>query len=478
MNVPPESLACARNLISEKLGIVVAVHQEDRLRAALADLGALVSASDVGPVLAALAEGDVEGVVWQRVASHLTVGETCFFRHKEWFGTIENEVLRPLIDERRRCGQRALRIWSAGCATGEEAYSLAIVVARLIPDLNDWNVLIKATDINPVAIRTARQAVYRPWALRETPLDTMDQFFAPQRDGLFVVDARIKSMIEFDILNLAGDRYPRSATGTVAMDLILCRNVIMYFAPEVQARVARRLHDALRPGGWLAVSPAEAAADLFHPLHPVNFRSAILFRKQDPSSARLDPQPERRPSNGKLPAAKRPDSPKPVDWHIVAPVSRQRPIDASAMILPTPDRRLAQAQALADAGRLHDARAACEAIVAADPMTYGGHVLLAAICEEDGDLPSAAAALRQAVYLRPDSPEAGFMLASLLFRLGEVARGSRHMQKVLDSLEHLPPDAVVLPDTGMTVAAIRQLATAYLDGSRHGGERMEAGHGS
>ncbi len=474
MNVPPESLARARNLIAEKLGIVVAVHQEDRLRAALADLGALVSACDVGPVLAALAEGDVEGTVWQRIASHLTVGETCFFRHREWFSTIENEVLRSLIDERRRCGQRALRLWSAGCATGEEAYSLAIAIARLIPDLNDWNVLIKATDINPVAIRTARQAVYRPWALRETSLDTMNRFFAPQRDGLFAVDTRIKSMIELDILNLAGDRYPTPATGTVAMDLILCRNVIMYFAPEVQARVAGRLHDALGPGGWLAVSPAEAAADLFHPLRPVNFRSAILFRKQNP----LEPQLERRRSNGKLPAVKRPHSPKPIDGHVVAPVSRQRPIDASAKPLPAPGRRLAQAQALADAGRLRDARVACEAIVAADPMTYGGHVLLAAICEEDGDLPSAAATLRQAVYLRPDSPEAGFMLASLLFRLGEVARGCRHMRKVLDGLEHLPPDAVVLPDAGMTVAAIRELATAYLTGSSHDGERTEAGHES
>src|SRR2546423_4075039 len=186
----------------------------------------------------------------------LTVGETHFFRHQPQLDALRHHVLPELI--RIRMPERRLRIWSAGCATGEEAYSLAMIVDELLPRWAGWSVSILATDINRTALERAQRAVFGPWSFRGVPEHVKERHF--RREGRqYHLSPRIREMVTFGYLNLVGDGYPSLVGGTQAMDLILCRNVLIYFSEATARRVVERLEGCLADGGWLVAGHAEAA---------------------------------------------------------------------------------------------------------------------------------------------------------------------------------------------------------------------------
>jgi chemotaxis protein methyltransferase CheR len=220
----------------------------------------------------------------QVLASHLTIGETYFFRDPQTLEALARTVLPELIRLRRGREQR-LRIWSAGCCSGEEPYTLAILLHEALPDLSDWQVTITATDINPRFLHKAAAGVYGEWSFRNAPAGLKERYFHRTADGRYAIAPRIRKLVDFSHLNLAQDAYPSLATGTNAMDIIFCRNVLMYFTPPQARTVIGNLHHALVEGGWLAVSPSEASQALCPEFTAVNFPGAIFYRKGDPAPA-------------------------------------------------------------------------------------------------------------------------------------------------------------------------------------------------
>lgn len=288
MNFSDEIRSQAQALIASRLGLDFTERRQADLERGLAQAIRAASRAVPETYLAWLATISDEDPEWRRLAAHLTVGETYFFRDPACFDALDRQVLPELIAARRSESMPRLRIWSAGCATGEEPYSLAILLDRLLPDRSDWALTILATDINPEALEAARRGLYREWALRETPQWVRDRYFHRQGRGAFVVEPRIRRMVTFAPLNLAEDSYPALMTNTSAMDLILCRNVLMYFTRDAQRATVARLRRALVTGGWLVVSPAEASVELFRPLAPVNFPGAIFYRKAGAAPAFSD----------------------------------------------------------------------------------------------------------------------------------------------------------------------------------------------
>src|SRR5574337_1744938 len=130
-----------------------------------------------GLMVSALSRGQVE-----ILAGHLCIGETYFFREPAVFAALENDILPPLIAA-RRASERRLRIWSAGCCTGEEPYSIAILLARLIPDLKDWNITITATDINLRSLKKASEGLYSEWSFRNVPSWIKESYFKRTENG-------------------------------------------------------------------------------------------------------------------------------------------------------------------------------------------------------------------------------------------------------------------------------------------------------
>jgi chemotaxis protein methyltransferase CheR len=212
------------------------------------------------------------------LASHLTVGETYFFREPGVFAVLEEEILPALMRARRQHARR-LRVWSAGCATGEEPYSIAISISKVIPEVQDWHVTLLTTDVNPRSQQAASKGVYREWSFRDTPPWVKAQYFSRQPGGRLAILPAIQRMVTFAHLNLVDDVYPSLLTNTTAMDVIFCRNVLMYLAPEQAKRVVHRLYHALADGGWLIVNASEASPAPFAPSQAVNIPGATLYRK-------------------------------------------------------------------------------------------------------------------------------------------------------------------------------------------------------
>src|SRR5262249_41291670 len=162
----------------------------------------------------------------------------------------------PELIRQRHAAGKQIRMWSAGCCTGEEPYSLAMTLSRLLPNPSNWNITILATDVNPRFLKTAAEGRYTNWSFRGSPESLREQLFQRAHGGASESSPAIKRMVSFAELNLAEDVYPTLMTNTNAMDVIFCRNVLMYFSREHATRVAARLHASLMEGGWLFTSPS------------------------------------------------------------------------------------------------------------------------------------------------------------------------------------------------------------------------------
>ena len=228
----------------------------------------------------------------ETLAGHLTVGETYFFRDRKIFQTLEEAVLPELIQNRRKDGKR-IRIWSAGCSTGEEPYSIAILLSRMIPDLSGWTIPILATDINVGSLRKAAGGLYGRWSFRDVEPRIKEKFFDKKDGGRLEVLPGIRKMVTFSYLNLVEDTYPSLFNNTTAMDIIFCRNVLMYLVPDLAMKVVQNFHRCLSDGGFLIVSPSELSGQMFSQFACLSFPGAMIYRKETNSSRPSGFPPER-----------------------------------------------------------------------------------------------------------------------------------------------------------------------------------------
>lgn len=448
--------ARARALLESRVGLEFPASRTLDLERGLSRAARGAGIATVDEYLAWLSGLPEESPEWSRLGSHLTIGETYFFRDAGSFEALEREILPAIIEARRAEGNLRLRLWSAGCATGEEPYSLAILLDRLLPDRADWSLTILATDINMDALAQAERGVYRPWSLRQTPEWIHQRYFRSRAADALELDPAIRSLVAFAPLNLARDAYPSVMTNTTAMDVILCRNVLMYFTRAAQKGVAARLRRSLVSGGWLAVSAAEGSSDLLSPLVPVNFPDAIFFRSVPLAMERHRPAPVGEPRVNGGPASVSDLARPPREAVQVAPEPRPTPPAE-------PRELLRRARELADAGELDEARRLCEIATTRDRLDADAHLLLAAIAQERGDIPGALEALRRTIYLAPDSAAAHFLLGSLLYRTGDHPRASRSMATVVRLLDQVPADHVVLATDGLNAGRLLAAARVYLE---------------
>lgn len=414
-----------------------------------------------------LLDDAASGAPLDLLAHALTVGETYFFREPRSFEVLEQEILPALIAARRATGQR-LRLWSAGCCTGEEAYSLAIVVDRLLPQRHDGQVTILATDVNPRFLHTAQRAEFGPWSFRGAPPGLQERYFTPVGEQRFALDPRIRRMVKFARLNLAEPGYPAWGNDTQAMDIILCRNVLMYFSAAQALRVVGRLREALVDGGWLSLSATEAPVKHMAGLEVVAFEGATFQRASSVPAEppRLAPWPPMQAEGAvsrPVPAAAAAQA-----VHAAVAPAEAGPRAPEAAPAPAPHGQaagplsLAQAQALADAGRLQEARAAIEQLLSGAKLDPAAHYLHAVILQELGQDAQAAEALKRALYLDPDFALAHHALGQLALRAGRGAPAMRHLRHALTALDRLDAEAVLPHSGGLAAGHLRTLIGTVL----------------
>lgn len=410
------------------------------------------------------------------LASHLTIGETYFFREKETLQVFEQQIVPELLRSRHD-GERRLRIWSAGCCTGEEPYSIAMLLDGLIPDAGAWNVTILATDINPQFLRKAAEGVYGEWSFRGTPAWVRERYFSKRKDGRFELHPRIRSRVSFSYLNLAADVYPSLLNNTNAMDVIFCRNVLMYFSAERTREVTRNFYRSLVAGGWLIVSATEISNTLFSSFSAVQLPGVSLYRRladgepklvvigrPAPVCAEPDAFPYQAPS---LPL--KPVIAEPLLFAPQSGAEHQSGVAVASAIgegaVPKQEEGhalLANARRCANEGRLADAIEWCERAIFADKMNPAHHYLLATVRQEQGKSEAAAQSLMRTLYLDPDFVLAHFGLANMELSLGRRREARRHFANALATLRTLAHHEILPESEGLTAGRLVEIITSVL----------------
>lgn len=413
----------------------------------------------------------------------LTVGETHFFRNRPQFEALERQVLPDLI--KRRAEERRLRIWSAGCSSGEEPYSLAILLDRILPAINTWNILILGTDIDRRALKKAREGIYRPWSFREVPPEIQSRYFTQVGEDLELIP-RIREMVTFEYLNLVDDSYPSLVSNTNGMDLVVCRNVLIYFRESTARLVIARLHRAMADEAWFLAGHAEPSQWLSELFSVQNFPGAIGYlkskeraptvnavrraAKSDPASRKVRRRPKpsgvTRRSRTEIPRVDLDPTPSPEDpgkqtvtiedpSDVEEHLTELKGLAAAHPADPRPPYLIAKIHA----GRLELEAAAkwSHTALERERLFAPAHYLQGMVAVEDGRPEDAVAAFRRCVYADPLWVLGHFVLAETLLRLGERRRASGALRNVERLLNGVPPDQEVAEGDGLTVGRLRDL---------------------
>ncbi len=208
VDMKQDTLEAVSGLIERRMGLHFTSERHDVLARGLARGGAETGVADPEAFAVRLLATGVTPAEQDTLAHALTVGETYLFREPAALKALETHILPALIEERCKSGNKRIRIWSAGCCTGEEAYTLAIMLIRLIPSLAEWDITILATDINPVYLHKARAGRYREWSFRGAPAWLKTDFFSRCASDEYELIPRVRQMVSFSYLNLVDDAFP------------------------------------------------------------------------------------------------------------------------------------------------------------------------------------------------------------------------------------------------------------------------------
>jgi chemotaxis protein methyltransferase CheR len=380
------------------------------------------------------------------LVDELTVGETHFMRDPAQMDQIRREILPDL---RRRKAGAPVRVWSAGCATGEEAYSLAILLeeAGLAQ-----GAFVLGTDLSRTALDKARRGSYSDWSMRGVSEQFLTAYFRHVRGRRILVD-RIRDKAHFERLNLVG-REEYATAGAAGMDLILCRNVLIYFDHETAGRIARRLFDSLAEGGVLLTAGADLLLAEHAPFEVEVTRVGLVYRRPAPApmaatvAAPAPPAP---------PAARDVDETRPPD-----PAREPEVVDAPAARPAEPDlareafervTRRANAQGPKEAERI------AQAALRRHPLDAHLHYLRATLLltlDRDED---AEEATRRALYLDRSLAVAHFLLGTILRKRGARADALRAFRNVRGLCAARPADEALPAGAGERSGALHSAAS-------------------
>lgn len=390
-----------------------------------------------------------DALAWEKVIDAITVGETHFFRNAPQFDALRDYILPPLLAERREAHNLQLRLWSAGCATGEEPYSIAMLLKEMLPDLAQWRLSLLASDINQGFVAQAQEGVYRDWSFREDYAVYAQATYFTQINNRFLLDDSIRRMVKFESQSLL-DYCRNLSDDTRNLDLIVCRNVVLYFGDQVRRWVYQQFLEMLRPGGWLLVGHADPPPPQFAAFEIYNLRGTIAYR---------------RPLKKPAPALSFPTDTRPRLKTVPLP----EPDVTDATIEPDSTDARMTAELQYRLGRWHadrqhwqDALYHCKRAIGLNPTYTEVYYTLGLIHQNLNDTENAIEALRRAIYLRRDWPLPRFTLAGIYRDDDQVNQARRELRNVIALTNAAAPDAPIEGADGLTAARLREAAMHQL----------------
>ena len=436
----------------------------------------------------------------------LTIGETFFFRDIKALQVLEYEILRKLNGKGSGING-AIRMWSTACATGEEPYTLAMICRRC-----GLKVEIFGTDIDSRALIKAREGCYRRWSFRSEDNGFRDIFFRKVGANAYLIDSTIKNMVNLSRLNLMDASVPASLAD---MDIVLCRNVLMYFSKKGVNGVLDKLWDCLSPGGWLIATPSESALlTSYGKFEAVNVAGVLLFRKNEqykPQSLTFstdfsqeisDPQP---PLSGGFPTVEPSDEnsfpleknygfAKPEPGDIKEETTSASAEDGDGDILLEQAHMLREkgdlsgaveayrkildhnygrtlclsallgiAELKVDSGFTDEACVWCEKALELDRVNPRAHFLLGQISLQQGDRDRAVSEMRNAVFLDSGFIMAHVLLGNIYFENSDNSAALRHFRIALQELGKMDQDEQVPFSDSRTAGRLQEMVRLVRD---------------
>jgi len=439
-----------------------------------------------------LTEKDMDALI-----NNLTIGETYFFRDKNLFQVLEKNILPELI-ARHRSKEKSLKLWSAACCTGEEPYSLAILIDQLLQEWQEWHITFLATDLNAAFLQKAERGIYKEWSFRDIPEDIKKTYFEKKDEKSFEISPRLKKMVTFCQMNLSENNYPSKQNNTNDMDIIICRNVLMYFNPELRKQIVHRFTRSLSKDGWMILSPGDAIYARHPDLYPFRFPQLILYKKKkafvgsslkpeptDPTlvGSSLKPEPTllqhkqaevqvgdlnqmsgyaplTRPTVLNTASVKQPHI-KSVPVNL--PESSDLPGHSDVSSEKTVENLYQKAVILADKGELSEAEKYCNELISLEKLHVRCHYLLATVCQEQGRFRESVRSFKHALFLDPNFVLAHFSLGNLMHREGRNVEAKKYLSNAIKLLIPMDPKAVLPYSDGMTAGRLKAVIQEMLN---------------
>ena len=453
-----------RDQIVERTGLAYYLCQEEQLAARIAGRMSALGLTQLGQYVARLLGGESNGTEWEALIAELTIGETFFFRHREQFDALRDHVLPEVIQRNQQ--YRRIRIWSAGCATGAEPYSIAILFKRELSHLVlGWDITILGTDINRDFLDRAQLGEFPEWAFRAGS-DEVKRMCFSRTGNLWRINPQYKQGVSFQYHNLVHHPCPSLLDTCSLFDVILCRNVMIYFHSDTIRRIVDQFYNCLVVGGWLLVGHAESNVETFRSFRTVNAPGAVLYQKvQKPESyshslsfpavsTAPDPLPVRRTSvltGGKT----------EVQAKHLPNVSRlSRPIVQCSVDIVD---KLAEIRTKADRAQWHEAALCCEELLTSNGLNPTVHFYHALVLEQIGRQAETEQALRRAIYLDRRFVLAHYHLGLLLQKRRDLPGAERHFRNTIQLLNLMDPEQAFMDADGLTVEALKQWAQTHLE---------------
>jgi chemotaxis protein methyltransferase CheR len=485
-NLTDIELSMVCEVIASRMGLHFPVERWALLRRNLVLAAREFGFHDMDRFIQWLLSASLNSEQMEILAAHLTISETYFWREPQVFAALTDFILPELIRSKSReqveelatksrlsgrarskeQRERSIRIWSAGCSTGEEPYSIAIALHKTIPKIEEWNITILATDINARALNKATNGTYGAWSFRNSPAWLKSNYFLHKEDRQYEIIPEIKKMVTFTCLSLAEMSAINNAN---TMDIIFCRNVLMYFTPDWISKIANSFYQELTEDGWFVVSSCELSSQVFQQFTAVNFPGAVLYRKGKNGSVHslsaeatpmvdfststfqhLQPIQTIQPTMfvvEKLKSLK-------VEIDEFNPSTLQQPQTISEE---TSADKIFAIRLLADQGYLSEALSLCNEAIALEKLAYRLYFLRASILQELGRSSEAIVSLKQAIYIDPEYIMGHFTLGNLFIRQGNTRNAKRYFKNVLDLLSRYANDDILPESEGLSVKYIREI---------------------
>lgn len=466
-------------LLLDRYGLFFSDRRRPELESAILRAFAASPTADLNEYYTLLVEQTDGGLEMERLVNAVTINETYFFRDAAQFDALSTTVLPQLIERRRML--RTLRIWSAGCSSGEEPYSIAMLLRDMLPDVDEWSITILATDVNTAALDRARQGLFGDWAFREARAKDLRSRYFRRVGARWELYPEVRRMVTFSRLNLAGNEYPSYATNTMFMDLILCRNVTIYFSEFATLDVVDRFYDTLTDGGWLVVGHSELSLNVYRRFQTRNFPNTVLYQRDMQTSPQpaewfwpphievVTPPPPAMPTPPSPPAPPRPQPPTtdvpPLDQarqlveygrseearDLLLALTQSPPVSFEVYVL--------LGQASANLGDLEAAASWCREALRRNKLALEAYYILALVLQHQAKLPEAIEALKKVVYIDRNDVLGHFSLARLHYQNGQALAALKSLDNARRLLEAQPDDAVVARSGGVTVKRLRDAIT-------------------